>query len=41
MKPVYINGRCFTQATIEETKRVFKNIAKKIFETKRMISVVI
>ena len=40
-KPVYINGKCFCQSNIEEVNRVFDKIAKKIFETSRMISVVI
>ena len=41
MKPVYINGKCFAQSTIEDVNRVFGKIAKKIIEFKSMINVVI
>lgn len=41
MKPVCINGKCFGKNTIEEVNRIFADIAKKIIETNRMISVVI
>lgn len=41
IKPVYINGKCFTKSDIKEVKRVFENIARKIIFTKEAISVII
>ena len=40
MKPVYVNGRCVNQSTIEEVQKIYGSISKKIIETKYMISVV-
>lgn len=41
MKPIYVNGKFISQGTMNDAQRVFSKIAKKVFETTRMISVVI
>ena len=41
MKPIMINGKFNCQGTMNDAQRVFAKVAKKIFETSRMICVVI